>query len=690
MDTHVTRMPWLEQVQQVSMAYIACRACAQRTTPGCHHVTVWQLLARCSGWLYCNNELHICHGTAVGAVDRWISINVVFVVCVQVVAEVVAADDVSEAEHLSEYQAQYQAQHNAPSTTADPAAAAAAPPAAITATRDSRGHLAGMNETAATIPPGSIGSISSNKRNSSARHPVEAATSAASTSQHQNVQQLGDNPEEAKRLEVLQRLQGTDTQVESGLKAIDDQVDQLAASAAKALGSLWGGFSSVAKTGWNVGAVITTKVEAAAKEVAKELAVGLEEGVQVVAPLTGLREAAGHLAARAEKGLETVGRGAISLLDPQFNKSFLSEGLAQDWDSSFDSCFELYGGSQAREELEQLSSDCAHICNRARAKLQQEHREQIDSTLAKLMPAFDLGNPQQPAAAASPQKAGSSSQSATAAGAFDVNDSMQEAFEQLYLPVTALCNKGRYKASQLQEEATQAAASALGAQDTTDTAQGRAAHTAADNSVANAAASEAEIEPEGVEQPGKDSSSNSSSNRTSKVEQVLGRVLQNLKSAAIKSQAEVSAGQLMLLLALGRSVAAVPRYGKPLGDGLMWPADPDKVAAIVRQQTHHMLDDIKALSETFSSATSSILDILHKAVASAAGGGAVGSSDGDGHHTRLVLARQAEAVAAEVNLSCNTAMGHVMDGFGQLLYVVLLSSLHRAGLQQQQRRSALH
>jgi hypothetical protein len=35
-----------------------------------------------------------------------------------------------------------------------------------------------------------------------------------------------------------------------------------------------------------------------------------------------------------------------------------------DWAATFDSCFELYGGAQAAEELEQLSSECAHICNR--------------------------------------------------------------------------------------------------------------------------------------------------------------------------------------------------------------------------------------------------------------------------------------------------------------------------------------
>ncbi|KAF6253113.1 hypothetical protein COO60DRAFT_1628330 [Scenedesmus sp. NREL 46B-D3] len=182
-------------------------------------------------------------------------------------------------------------------------------------------------------------------------------------------------------------------------QAIDEQVDLIAASAAKALGSFWGGLNTVAKQSLTVGAALTAKVEAAAKEVAKELAVGLEEGVQAVggtdgaaaaaagAPAAGglfsLREAAGQLAARAERSLESAGRGAASLLDPQCSRELGGSSGRQamarapsDWAATFDSCFELYGGAQAAEELEQLSSECAHICNRARATLQQEARLQ--------------------------------------------------------------------------------------------------------------------------------------------------------------------------------------------------------------------------------------------------------------------------------------------------------------------------
>jgi hypothetical protein len=44
------------------------------------------------------------------------------------------------------------------------------------------------------------------------------------------------------------------------LQAIDEQVDLLAASAAKALGSLWGGLNTVAKQSLTVGAALTAKV----------------------------------------------------------------------------------------------------------------------------------------------------------------------------------------------------------------------------------------------------------------------------------------------------------------------------------------------------------------------------------------------------------------------------------------------
>lgn len=48
--------------------------------------------------------------------------------------------------------------------------------------------------------------------------------------------------------------------------------------------------------------------------------------------------------------------------------------------------------------------------------------------------------------------------------------------------------------------------------------------------------------------------------------------------------AEVASLCLERLLALGRSLAASTRYGKPTDDGIQWPQDPHAVTAMLRGQ----------------------------------------------------------------------------------------------------------
>jgi hypothetical protein len=211
----------------------------------------------------------------------------------------------------------------------------------------------------------------------------------------------------------------------------------------------------------------------------------------------------------------------------------------------------------------------AHFCNlvccrRARAKLQQEARAQIDATLTKLVPAFDLrSTPQQQQQDAADTTAEAA---AGAAAAEEPDGAMEEALEQLYLPVRALCSKGRYKASQLQLEVAEAAAEAARADAAAASAVGAPAEpntsSANDQQAGEEAAAAAEVgdeaEQQVVEQKDHSGSSGSGSS-SSQLEQLLQRLLSGLRSAAVKSLAEVAAGQLMLLLSLGRSVAAVPR-----------------------------------------------------------------------------------------------------------------------------------
>jgi hypothetical protein len=44
-----------------------------------------------------------------------------------------------------------------------------------------------------------------------------------------------------------------------------------------------------------------------------------------------------------------------------------------------------------------------------------------------------------------------------------------------------------------------------------------------------------------------------------------------------------------------------------------------------------------------------------------------------------VLKQRAAAAASEIDVDCQMALAHVRDSHGKLLYVVLLTSLHRAG-----------
>jgi hypothetical protein len=120
------------------------------------------------------------------------------------------------------------------------------------------------------------------------------------------------------------------------------------------------------------------------------------------------------------------------------------------------------------------------------------------------------------------------------------------------------------------------------------------------------------------------------------------------------------------------------RYGKPLDDGLEWPiGEPDAVAGIMHSQVQAMLQDVQQLAATFKSAAPAILQALQAAAAAGdvqAAAAAVFAND--------EAAQKASAAAAEVEADCTTALSHVKDGFGKLLYVVLLASLHHAGQQQ--------
>jgi hypothetical protein len=228
---------------------------------------------------------------------------------------------------------------------------------------------------------------------------------------------------------------------------------------------------------------------------------------------------------------------------------------AAEWEATFESCFDLFGGTTATDELEELSSECAHICNNARAKLQQQQRDQIDAMLTKLVPLFDptsiLQQQEGPDAAAA------------AAALSGVDEGMHDALDALYAAVIALCKKGKKKAAQLQQGASEAvaAATAAAAADTAVSPSGQqqqrqqqrlAEGDKAEADTQAATSSEMPQQQGGVQDP--------QLLEQQRVCVALQEVLQSVRSAAVKSLAEVAAGQIMVLLTMARSIAALPRW----------------------------------------------------------------------------------------------------------------------------------
>jgi len=131
-------------------------------------------------------------------------------------------------------------------------------------------------------------------------------------------------------------------------------------------------------------------------------------------------------------------------------------------------------------------------------------------------------------------------------------------------------------------------------------------------------------------------------------------------------------------------MAALHRYGKPLDDGLEWPAEADKVAGIIRQQADIMLLDLQQLAACFKATAAALLETLQAAMNDAVSAAAAGSGGSVLLHS---AEHQQKQVVDEVQVDCTAAVAHVRDGFGKLLYVVLLSSLHRSGPQQEQNQA---
>lgn len=80
------------------------------------------------------------------------------------------------------------------------------------------------------------------------------------------------------------------------------------------------------------------------------------------------------------------------------------------------------------------------------------------------------------------------------------------------------------------------------------------------------------------------------------------RALAACLPAGVRRLSEVCSLCLERLVALGRSIQATFRYGRPADDGIAWPGDGSAVAAALRGQARCMVADLQSLAEAYVAA----------------------------------------------------------------------------------------
>eukprot|EP00884_Botryococcus_braunii_P008010 jgi/Botrbrau1/1720/Bobra.116_2s0062.1 len=432
---------------------------------------------------------------------------------------------------------------------------------------------------------------------------------------------------ESKRKAVLHKLEGDDTPLETGLKALDESMEQLSSGLKSTLGSLWGGARGVITSGINPIAKMAEKVEEAAVLAAKELVETVEEGVSDVRQLSVIKAAAsaavstrklgGLLAAKAETSLEQLGRQAIIFLEGTAEGMSPTGRMGSADELSFDHCFYVYGGRQSFEELEALGNECARLCNRLRSKLAPEGKAQLDAALASLGPFFDL-------------------QGADPKGE---DDSEAGSDEQETGPVgrghgmlADLCSTGVSKAGELAEQSAKAGAEELAA---------------------------AEAQTKEVEEKLEDMVEVSLPDNTAAVR------LEQLKREGVRRLSELASLCIERLLALGRSVSASFRHGGAADDGICWPDSPEQKASMLRYQARRMLSELEALTQAFLQALTKV------------GSAVQCQTSVDAPET----VDHVSAMRKELEEDLSSAVGRVGEAFRGLLYVVLLAAQDRELLQ---------
>ncbi|GLC49005.1 hypothetical protein PLESTB_000172200 [Pleodorina starrii] len=475
-----------------------------------------------------------------------------------------------------------------------------------------------------------------------------------------------------------------DPALEAGLQAIDAQVEQLATGAARAFSSLWGGLSSVAKV------------------VAAEVAASVAD-VQSIEAVRGVAQIGTKLAHTAERGLEKVGRTAMVLLEevagvggggglPGRRRIWGEEADARAADmgrepASFQDFFYIYGGEQLAEEVNNLSNECAHLCNKSRSKLEGDQQQALDEALARLGPYFNdpwVGAKQAAAAAAATESGKDAGDAAAAAEAPspvpELDAGSKEAAErlgQMYDPIGYLCQDSLSRSETFLHQLLEAVAAARAAEAVTAASPAKRTRAPAGEAQEVADEGDGEEEEEGEEE-------REALLRAQRQQAEPRVLLESFHAHFTKRLAEVTTAQLQLMLNLGASLAAPARTGRPAVDGVAWPDSSEQQAALLAAEARRMVADLQAITNAYVATINALRAPPPPQAEEGAAEGGDSAEEPAPAAGPAVDGKVLDEMAAALTANAESAMSSIKGGYKGLLYAVLLRSLVTQIAQQEE------
>ncbi|GIL51230.1 hypothetical protein Vafri_7084, partial [Volvox africanus] len=444
-----------------------------------------------------------------------------------------------------------------------------------------------------------------------------------------------------------------DPALEAGLQAIDAQVEQLATGAARAFSSLWGGLSTVAKV------------------VAAEVAASVAD-VQSIEAVRGVAQIGTKLAHTAEKGLETVGRTAMVLLEEVTGVGAGHPGRRRIWGeeadaraadmgrepSSFQDFFYIYGGEQLAEEVNNLSNECAHLCNKSRSKLEGDQQQALDEALSRLGPYFnDPWVGEKATELESDKEAGG----ASAPVITELDTEAAERLSQMYDPIRYLCQDTMSRSEAFLHQLMEAVAGA------------QAAENAAASFTKQPSNRPGGSDAEDDEKKDGENEQSALLQRQRTEPQVL---LDSFRAHFTKRLAEVTTAQLQLMLNLGASLAAPARTGRTAVDGIVWPESSEQQAALLVAEARRMVADLQAITSAYAATLNTLRSPQPPAAEDSSSRVEVGASSVDEILAQPALeGKVLDEMAVALETNSKMAISTIKSGYKGLLYAVLLRSL---------------